>query len=40
MREILGLDRFELHMSVGTIPHDKVLNSIELFGKRSHALIP
>ncbi len=31
-REILGVNRFELHMSVGTMPHEKVLRSIELLG--------
>lgn len=31
-KEILGVDRFELHVSVGTLPHDKVLRNIELLG--------
>jgi probable LLM family oxidoreductase len=30
--ELFGLDRFLLHISVGTLPHDKVLKAIELFG--------
>jgi alkanesulfonate monooxygenase SsuD/methylene tetrahydromethanopterin reductase-like flavin-dependent oxidoreductase (luciferase family) len=30
--EILGVNRFEHHVSVGTVPHDKVLRSIELLG--------
>ena len=30
--EVLGIVRFMLHISVGTMPHDLVLNSIELFG--------
>ncbi|HYH06192.1 MAG TPA: LLM class flavin-dependent oxidoreductase [Thermoanaerobaculia bacterium] len=30
--ELFGLDRFLLHVSVGTLPHDKVLKAIELFG--------
>jgi alkanesulfonate monooxygenase SsuD/methylene tetrahydromethanopterin reductase-like flavin-dependent oxidoreductase (luciferase family) len=34
MSEILGLDRFMLHISVGTLPHDQVLRSIELFGTK------
>ncbi|MCI0426375.1 MAG: LLM class flavin-dependent oxidoreductase [Actinobacteria bacterium] len=38
-KEILGLDRFEMHMSVGTIPHEKVLRSIELFGKEVAPLV-
>ena len=33
-REILGVNRFELHISVGTMPHDKVLRSIELLGTK------
>jgi probable LLM family oxidoreductase len=32
-KEVLGVERFELHVSVGTIPHDEVLRSIELLGK-------
>ena len=31
-REILGFDRFLLHISVGTLPHAQVLKAIELFG--------
>jgi hypothetical protein len=31
-REVLGIERFMLHTSVGTLPHEKVLRSIELFG--------
>lgn len=33
-KELLGVDRFELHVSVGTLPHDKVLRSIELLGTK------
>jgi len=33
-REVLGVNRFELHISVGTMPHDKVLRSIELLGTK------
>ena len=33
-REILGVTRFELHPSVGTLPHDKVLRAIELLGTK------
>jgi probable LLM family oxidoreductase len=29
--ELLGLDRFLLHISVGTMPHEHVMRSIELF---------
>jgi probable LLM family oxidoreductase len=32
--EIFANDRFLLHISVGTLPHDKVLRAIELFGTR------
>lgn len=32
IREILGIDRFMLHISVGTLPHDQVLHAIELLG--------
>ena len=30
--EILGIERFMLHISVGTLPHELVLRSIELLG--------
>ncbi len=33
-REILGVDRFELHVSVGTLPHDQVMHSIDLLGTK------
>ena len=38
-REILGVNRFELHVSVGTIPHAQVLRSIELLGTKVAPLI-
>ena len=31
-KELFGLDRFLLHVSVGTLPHAQVMHSIELFG--------
>jgi alkanesulfonate monooxygenase SsuD/methylene tetrahydromethanopterin reductase-like flavin-dependent oxidoreductase (luciferase family) len=31
-REILGFDRFLMHVSVGTMPHAQVMKAIELFG--------
>lgn len=31
-REILGFDRFLMHISVGTMPHSQVMRAIELFG--------
>ena len=30
--EVLGVNRFELHPSVGTLPHHQVLHTIELLG--------
>jgi probable LLM family oxidoreductase len=33
-KEILGVTRFELHPSVGTVPHDRVLRAIELLGTK------
>lgn len=33
-KQILGIDRFELHVSVGTMPHQNVLRSIELLGTK------
>ncbi len=38
-KEILGVNRFELHVSVGSLPHDKVLTSIELLGKEVAPLV-
>ncbi|MEV0292884.1 hypothetical protein [Nocardia sp. NPDC050710] len=34
VRDTLGLDRFLLHTSVGTLPHEKVLDNIELLGTK------
>ncbi|MBL1079012.1 LLM class flavin-dependent oxidoreductase [Nocardia sp. 2] len=34
VRDTLGLDRFMLHTSVGTIEHEKVLNNITLLGEK------
>jgi probable LLM family oxidoreductase len=31
-KELFGLNRFLLHVSVGTMPHKQVMHSIELFG--------
>jgi probable LLM family oxidoreductase len=31
-RELLGVNRFELHVSVGTLPHEQVLRSFGLLG--------
>lgn len=38
-REILGIERFMLHISVGTLPHDQVLHSIELLGTEVAKLV-
>jgi probable LLM family oxidoreductase len=38
-KEILGVTRFELHPSVGTLPHDKVLRAIELLGTKVAPLV-
>ena len=38
-RDILGINRFELHISVGTVAHDKVLRSIELLGQEVAPLL-
>jgi probable LLM family oxidoreductase len=34
VRDTLGLERFMLHTSVGTLPHEKVLNNIQLLGEK------
>ncbi len=39
MRGRLGIDRFLLHISVGTLPHEQVLRSIELFGRQVAPLV-
>jgi alkanesulfonate monooxygenase SsuD/methylene tetrahydromethanopterin reductase-like flavin-dependent oxidoreductase (luciferase family) len=39
MRDILGIQRFMLHISVGTLPHDKVMRAIELFGTKVAPLV-
>ncbi|MFP5333321.1 MAG: LLM class flavin-dependent oxidoreductase [Acidimicrobiia bacterium] len=38
-KEILGISRFMLHVSVGTLPHDQVLRSIELLGTKVAPLV-
>ena len=32
--ELFGMDQFLLQLSVGTMPHDKVLHAIELYGTK------
>ncbi|MGH8871209.1 MAG: LLM class flavin-dependent oxidoreductase [Acidimicrobiia bacterium] len=39
IREVLGIDRFMLHISVGTLPHDQVLHAIELLGTKVAPLV-
>lgn len=38
-KKVLGVNRFELHVSVGTLPHDKVLRSIELLGTKVSPIV-
>ena len=38
-KAVLGVTRFELHVSVGTLPHDLVLRSIELLGTKVAPLV-
>lgn len=38
-RSILGIERFMLHISVGTLPHKQVLRSIELLGTEVAPLV-
>jgi len=38
-RDILGVSRFELHVSVGTMPHERVLAAIELLGTAVRPLV-
>jgi alkanesulfonate monooxygenase SsuD/methylene tetrahydromethanopterin reductase-like flavin-dependent oxidoreductase (luciferase family) len=37
--EVLGIERFMLHVSVGTLPHDRVLRSIDLLGREVAPLL-
>jgi probable LLM family oxidoreductase len=39
MRESLGIERFMLHISVGTLPHDRVLEAIRLLGPEVAPLV-
>ena len=39
IREVLGIDRFMLHISVGTLPHEQVLHAIELLGTKVAPLV-
>jgi probable LLM family oxidoreductase len=38
-KDVLGINRFELHISVGTLPHEKVMRSIELLGTKVAPLV-
>jgi probable LLM family oxidoreductase len=38
-RDLLGVQRFMLHISVGTLPHDQVLRCIELLGTKVAPLV-
>lgn len=37
--EIFGHDRFLLQLSVGTLPHDRIMRAIELFGTEVAPLV-
>ena len=37
--KVLGINRFMLHISVGTLPHEKVMQAIELFGTEVAPLV-
>jgi hypothetical protein len=39
MKHVLGIDRFMLHISVGTLPHEQVLHSIDLLGSKVAPLV-
>lgn len=39
MKRLLGIDRFMLHISVGTLPHEQVLHAIELLGTEVAPLV-
>ncbi|TJZ76603.1 LLM class flavin-dependent oxidoreductase [Rhodococcus oryzae] len=39
MRDTLGIERFMLHPSVGPLPHDKVMRTIELLGTKVAPLV-
>ncbi len=39
MQRTLGIDRFMLHVSVGTMPHEQVLHAIELLGTQVAPLV-
>ena len=39
LRDQLGIERFMLHISVGTLPHEDVLRAIELFGTEVAPLV-
>ena len=39
LRDVLGITRYMLHISVGTLPHDRVLRAIELLGNEVAPLV-
>jgi alkanesulfonate monooxygenase SsuD/methylene tetrahydromethanopterin reductase-like flavin-dependent oxidoreductase (luciferase family) len=39
MKEVLGIQRFMLHISVGTLPHEQVMRAIELLGSEVAPLV-
>lgn len=38
-KDVLGVNRFELHISVGTMPHENVMRTIELLGTKVAPLV-
>ena len=39
MVELLDLDRFMIHMPIGSLPHENVMHSIQLFGEKVAPLV-
>ncbi|WP_263706035.1 LLM class flavin-dependent oxidoreductase [Shouchella tritolerans] len=39
LRKYVGVTRFMLHVSVGSMPHEEVMKAIELFGKETAPLV-
>ena len=37
--ETLGINRFMLHIPVGSMPHERVMKAIKLYGKRVKPIV-
>ena len=37
--ETLGLNRFMIHLPVGSMPHDKTMNAIRLYGEQVKPIV-